>query len=162
MNNRSLRTAVAIILPAWLAVRIIACLLTYLSFGAIDLTIFHPSIELGFQVFLFYIKSSALGLAVFIAVLALQLFGTVLAFFVVRESRTQNKIGFFSYAVIMLMDLAAGIILGMRDGIFFLSALLSVLILLCLTVYGRELFSESRKTAEIPQNEAKIPTENNP
>ena len=154
MNNRSLKTAVGIILPTWLAVRIIAGLLTYLSFGAIDLTVFNPSIEFGFQTFIFDVKSSSLGLAVFIGILAIQLLGTALAFFIVRDGRIQKTVGLFSYAVIILMDAVSGIILGFRDNIYFLSVVFSVLIMLCLAVYGREPFSDSRKTADISQKEA--------
>ncbi len=135
MHDPRLKTAVRIILPAWLVVKIVAALITFFSLGLVDLTVFNPSIELGFQTFIFYIKSTSLGLALFIGLLALTLFSTALGFFVARNDRVWNIIGSVAYAVMLLTDIVSAVILGCFDSVFFLLLIFDLPIALCLVLY---------------------------
>lgn len=167
MNNSKLKTAVRVILPLYLIVKIIAGLLTFLSFGAIDLTFFNPSIEMAFQVFIFFIKNTTTGLVIFITVIALTLFGTALGFFVSSDSKKLNIVGFFAYSVLLLTDIVSAVILLMMnglfsDGAFMLSLILGAVMLICLLFYGKRRLLKPRKGDSDAQITDREDAENNP
>lgn len=142
MNNTKMKTAVKVILSAWLIIKIIAGLVTFLTLAEIDLTFFNPTIELAFQVFVFFIKNTTTGLVLFIMMIALSLFSTAIGFFVSSDSRKTNIAGFFACALLILMDIVSALILLVHnglatDGIFILSLVIGVLMLICLLFYGK-------------------------
>lgn len=156
MNKAKMRSAVKAILTLWLIIKIVGGLVTFLTLAEIDLTFINPTIELAFQVFVFYIKNTTTGLVIFIIMIALTLFSTAIGFFVSSDSRIMNIIGFFAYALLILMDIVSAVVFliynGLSsDGIFILSLVLGALMLICLLFYGKRYLLKPKK--DIPDEE---------
>ena len=148
MDKRSLKSAVRVILPLWLIVRIIAGLVTFCTLGAIDLTYFNPSVETAFQMFIFFIKNTTTGLAVFISVISLTVLGAALGFFVSSDSRKLRMIGFFAYALLFLLNIISALVLVFQDGIFILSLVMELLIGACLIYFSKTCLFHTKNTAD--------------
>ena len=136
MGLKYLKTAVRIILPLWMVIKIVCALVTFLSAGAVDLTFMNPAVELGFNALVF-IKDTSLGLGVFIGFVVVIAVGVPMSFLVIPDSKVQNIIGFFAYAIVTLTDIVSVFILGFNDGMFILSLILHLLLFLCLLFYGK-------------------------
>ena len=137
MTESKLKTAVKVILPVWLIVKIFAGLFTLLTLGGVDLSVFNPAIETAFQVFIFFINNTTTGLVIFIAMIALSLFGTALGFFVAHDSRNMNRIGFIAYMALIVTDILSACILAFSDSLFILSIAMNLLIFFCLICYRK-------------------------
>lgn len=145
MGLKYLKTAARIILPIWLVLKIIAALVTFLSAGEVDLTFMNPAVELGFNALVF-IKDTSVGLGVFIGFVVVETVGVPLSFLVIPDSRVQNIIGFFAYAIVTLTDVVSVFILGFGDGLFIVSLILHLMVLLCLLYYGKQCILSSSET----------------
>lgn len=165
MGLKHLKTAVRIILPIWLIIKIVAALVTFLSAGEIDLTFMNPAVELGFNALVF-IKDTSLGLGVFIGFVVVLTVGVSMSFLVIPDSKVQNTIGFFAYAIVTLTDIVSVFVLGFGDGLFIVSLILHLLIFLCLLYYGKYCIlnrSEADDEAITPEDDAdEEEAENNP
>lgn len=146
--ERTLKITLKVILTLWLMLKITVALLSYFTHGAVDLTFLNPGVELGFQSLVF-IKDTSLGLGIFIGFVVITALGVPLSFLVIPDSRMQNLIGFFAYALITLVDIVSVFILGFGDGLFILSLILSVLILAALLMFGKKFLIDSGKGAEV-------------
>lgn len=132
----ALKIACKVILPLWQVLKIAAVLITYLTQGEVDLAFLNPGVELGFQSLVF-IKDTSMGLAVFIGFVVITTLGFPMSFLVVPDGRVRNIIGFFAYAIVLLTDVVAAIVLGIKDGIYFLSLFLCLIMIAVLLFYGK-------------------------
>ena len=157
MYSEKLKTAVRVILPTWLVIKLIAALVTFFSMSAVDLTFVNPAVELGFQSLVFT-RESSVGLALFIVFVVITAIGYPASYLVIPDNRTQNIVGFFAYAVILLTDIVSGVILGFSDGIFFLALIPCLPMVLCLLYYGKTVLLSPKTEEEEEDGEE----ENNP
>lgn len=123
LDKGFVKTALKIVLPIWLIIKLIALILTL--FTEIDLTFLNSGVELGFQS-LVYSKDAAAGLAIFICFVVVLSIGYPMSFLVLPDSRVQNIIGFFAFMLITLVDIVSAFVLGLGDGMMIISAILSL------------------------------------
>ena len=131
---RVLKNAVRLILTSWLILKLIAALITFFSWGGVDLTFMNPAVELGFQSLVF-IKSTTMGLIVFICFVVVTAVGLPMSFLIMPDGRAQNISGWIAYSILILTDIGSAFLIGVKDGVFVVSLVMSLLIAACLAVY---------------------------
>ena len=161
MDRPVFKTAVRVILPIWLILKIVAALITFLSLSAVDLTFMNPAVELGFQSLVF-VKNTAAGLGIFIGFVIITVVGIPASFLVIPDSRVQNIIGFFAYAVVLLTDIVSAFILIFTDGLFILSLILGLVMVFCLLYYGKSFLHNRHEDEKIEEEPYGEEVENNP
>lgn len=161
MDRPAIKTAVRVILPVWLILKIVAALITFLSLSAVDLTFMNPAVELGFQSLVF-VKNTAAGLGIFIGFVIITVVGIPMSFLVIPDSRVQNIIGFFACAVVLLTDIVSAFILIFTDGLFILSLILDFAIFFCLLCYGKSVLLNRNDGNIIKEESDGEEVENNP
>ena len=145
--NDKLKTAVRIILPLWMAVKLFGLAVSFLTVSEVDLVFLHPAMELGMQALVF-IPNTALGLGVYIGFLVVLVVCFPASFLLIPDNRVQNIIGFFAFGVITLLDIVSVFVLGLGEGVMLLSLALHLLMLGVVLCYGKLVILSANKASD--------------
>ena len=76
-----------------------------------------------------------MGLIVFICFVVVTAVGLPMSFLIMPDGRAQNISGWIAYSILILTDIGSAFLIGVKDGVFVVSLVMSLLIAACLAAY---------------------------